>query len=126
MFRTDLFTTFPSMRMRSTSVVLQVRLSESRWERYSAEASAAGVPLSTYIRQRLEREDGIADQIAELRCVVEHGAEARRSETCEPAPAAVDRAVSLESLLLLRQLATPQKTSIAQGELERRGITPWR
>jgi len=120
-------TSTPANRVHGPSVVLQVRLSEPTWERYSAEATAAGMPLSTYIRQRLEQQDATADQIAELRHVVEDSVEAQRRGTPEPASAAAtEGAVSLETLLLVRQLASPQKIDIAQKELERRGISPWR
>lgn len=107
--------------MSSTHV--SVRLSSDAWTRYSGEAQARGVALGTYLRQRLEEQDRLVAELA-IRAAAEQGASNR-----EP-PASSDSATAsgtlVELLLLLRSLAGPQRSAVAQKEVERRGLSSWR
>ena len=107
--------------MSSTKV--NVRLSTDAWTRYSAEAQARRVALATYLRQRLERDDRLIAELA-IRAAAEHGASARE-EPAASAPAS-DSGTLVEVLLLLRSIAGPQKSAVAQKEVERRGLSSWR
>jgi hypothetical protein len=107
--------------MSSTHV--SVRLSSDAWTRYSAEAQTRGVALGTYLRQRLEEQDRLVAELA-IRAATEQGASSR-----EPPASTASRSDSgtlVEVLLLLRSLAGPQKSAVAQKEVERRGLSSWR
>ena len=105
------------------STTVGFRLTSDVWTRYSAEAEAAGVPLATHLRRRLEQQDGVIAELASLRSVVERGPGGRTATSRElPLPPGG----LLEVLLLLRVLAGPQKATIAQREVERRGLEVWR
>ena len=106
------------------SATVGVRLRNDVWSRYSAEAQAHGVPLSSYLRQRLEREDQFEGELAALRRAVERSAPPPASAT--PAPAPLPAGALVEVLLLLRSLVGPQKATVAQKEVERRGLETWR
>lgn len=84
---------------------------------------AQGVPLATLLRRRLEEQDEIAVELAALRRAVERSFPERAELLEEPSspPGAL-----LEALILLRGLAGLQKTTIAQKEVERRGLETWR
>lgn len=107
--------------MSSTHV--SIRLSNDAWTRYSAEAQARGVALGTYLRQRLEEQDRLVAELA-IRAAAEQGASAR--EPPASSAAASDSGTIVEVLLLLRSLAGPQKSAVAQKEVERRGLASWR
>jgi hypothetical protein len=105
-----------------TTVAVGLRLSRESWERHSAAAERLGVPLSTYLRQQLDEQDHLADEVAALRAELE-----RRT----PGPATggngtIPPGVAIEQLLLLRTLAGPQKANVVQKEVERRGLETWR
>jgi hypothetical protein len=107
--------------------VVAIRFPETVWARYSAEAQAQRMALGAYLRERLEQQDAIADELAGLRRAIEEGAPSRPPERAAPgATAGLDQAVALEMLLILRQLAGPQRATLAQKEVERRGLTPWK
>ncbi len=93
-----------------------IRLSDKAWARYSAQAETRGVALSTFLRQRLERQDEYLDSQLAL--------SARPAATQQVTPSAptVPASVHLEMLLVLRQIASPQKVDIARGELRRLGL----
>jgi len=93
-----------------------IRLSDEAWARYSAQAETRGLALSTFLRQRLERQDEYLDSQLSL-C-------ARPAAAQQAAPVAptVPASVHLEMLLVLRQIASPQKVDIARGELRRLGL----
>jgi len=101
-----------------------VRLRKDVWIRYSAAAQARGTPVATYLRERLEQQDRLENELAALRRAVEHAATV-------PVPSAGSGSATsagavVEVLLLLRSLAGPQKASVAQKEVERRGLEVWR
>ncbi len=107
-----------------TTVPIGMRLPSEAWQRYSAAAQRLGLPLSTYLRQRLDDQDHLADELAALRAELQ-----RKATTDEPkadgAPA-FDPGLLVEMLLLLRMLAGPQNANVAQKEVERRKMKSWR
>jgi len=104
------------------SVPVGIRLPREVWVRHSAAAQALGLPLSVYLRQRLDKEDGTAVALAELQAALERQAAASPTRD-EPR---VSHGLLVELLLLLRQVAGPQRADLAQREVERRGLPVWR
>jgi len=106
--------------MESTTVGF--RLSNDVWARYSAEAQAQGLTLATYLRRRLEQQDDLCRELADLRRSIDLATTFPASgHSGPPAPPGA----TLEILLLLRSLVAPQKALVAQKELARRGIEVW-
>lgn len=108
--------------MKNTATI-GVRVGRDLWTRFNVEAQALGVSVGTYVRRRLEDEESLTARLDVIRAAVERGAKA-------PAPAAalpplVEGAI-VELLLLLRQMAGPQKALMAQKEVERRSLPAWR
>lgn len=103
---------------------IPLRLTVEKRELYEAQAMAAELPLSTYLRNRLEREDAVLDELQMLRRAVERMA--------DRAPGGVQvgdglqgmGGVLLEMLLTLRQLAGA-KNDLAQKEIARLGYDVW-
>jgi hypothetical protein len=104
------------------TVPVGMRLARETWERHSAAAQLLGLPLGVYLRQRLEEQDRTATALAELRDSLERGVVAARS-SAEPAGT---RGLLVEMLLILRQLAGPQRAGIAHKEAERLGLQVWK
>lgn len=117
--------------------LVRVRLSDSQAAIYGAEAEARGVKISTYLRERLEQADARNDELGGIRAALIEMGEAldevreQRAGTT-PAPSAqVDsagsspNAVQIETLMLLRTIASPQKLQMVHAELERQGLTHW-
>lgn len=103
---------------------IPLRLTVEKRELYEAQAMAAEQPLSTFLRNRLEREDVMLEEVQMLRRAVERMAD-RAPEGEKTAQAGGDMtAIFLEILLTVRQLGG-SKTGIAQKELERQGHTIW-
>ena len=116
----------PIMPIRPESVILQLRLDATAHARYSREAASARKPLATYLRELLERRNALEDRLATIEHALEELAAAATTRQAQPAKTpASDQAVILEMLIVLRQLAGPQKADLAQKELKRRGIAPW-
>ncbi|HTP28456.1 MAG TPA: hypothetical protein VMK12_22715 [Anaeromyxobacteraceae bacterium] len=116
---------------RTASVVITVRLDPADLERYSAEAAARGVGLSTYLRDRLADQDPLLAELASIRRALESLSSSRSPEAPARAPtasgeAASHQAIFLETLLLCRSIAQPQRTEVAQGEVARLGLPVWR
>ncbi len=114
--------------MKSTMVGF--RLNREVCTRYQAAAEARGVSLATYLRDRLEQQDRFQEHqrhlertLAALHRAVEQSASARPSAPAQSQGMAP--AVLLEMLLLLRSLAGPQAATVAQKEVERRGLKTW-
>jgi hypothetical protein len=104
-----------------TTVAVGLRLSREAWERHSAAAERLGIPLGTYLRQRIDEQDHLADEVAALRAELErHRAPANGSNGTIPP------GVAIEQLLLLRILAGPQKANVVHKEVERCGVETWR
>ena len=107
------------------SNAIPLRLSVEKRELYEAQAMAAELPLSTFLRDRLEREDVLLEEVQMLRRAVERLADRAPGAEKSPAGGGDMTAVLLEMLLTLRQLGGA-KSGLAQKELERQGITLWR
>jgi hypothetical protein len=105
-----------------TTVLVGLRLCNEAWTRHAAAAQVLGLPLSTYIRQRLDEQDRTAAAVAELRGALERRAATEASKG-EPA---LSPGVVVEVLLLLRVLAGPERATYVQKEVERRGLEVWR
>ncbi len=106
--------------MNSTKVT--VWLSHDAWTRYSIEARSRHVPLATHLRERLEQQDRIiADAV--VRAATECSA-TPPAQSARAAPAG-EQGILIEGLLLLRSIAGPQRSAVAQKEVERRGLPSW-
>ena len=103
------------------SIHVSFRLSRDAWERYSDEAQALGVALGTYLRNRLEHVDRFLASELALRA----GPAQATAAPAPAGPAPLPPSVLLELLLVVRQLASPEKVGIAQGELRRLGLDVW-
>ncbi len=104
------------------SVAIHLRLSRSAWERYAAEAAGLTKPLSTYLRERLEREDELLAELASIRRAVENLAAAEPSSSGN---GSASPGMLLEVLLLCRALAQHQRSETVQAELRRLGVEVW-
>lgn len=116
--------------MKSTMV--SVRLNQDTWTRYMAAAQSLGIPLATYLRSRLEQEDQLRDHQRQLEATMTtflRTVEQSRSVRAAPAGPAGEAhlapGVLAEMLLLLRMVAGPQNATVAQKEVERRGLKAW-
>jgi hypothetical protein len=99
------------------------RLTEDVWTRYAIEAQRRGVALGTHLRQRLEEQDRLIAELV-LRAVAEQSASSLASpSTTSPAS---DSGTLVEVLILLRTVAGPQNSVMAQKEVERLGLSSWR
>ncbi|SAI73184.1 mobilisation protein [Bordetella ansorpii] len=105
------------------SRAMHFRISEDQYRRYEAEAVAAGLRLSDFLRRRLEAADRIADELAQLRLAVLDG----ESPQSDPISKATEptTAVTLEVLLLLRSIVPPSQLRSAHADIERMGLRPW-
>lgn len=103
---------------------IPLRLTVEKRELYEAQAMAAELPLSTYLRNRLERDDVLLEEVQMLRRAVERLADRAPGAEKRTAGGGDMTAVLLEMLLTLRQLGGA-KSGLAQKELERQGITLW-
>jgi hypothetical protein len=113
----------PSRADDDASVAIHLRLNRRAWERYANEAAALAKPLSTYLRERLEREDELLAELASIRRAVENLA----ASPPPPTTSGGDNSshLILEVLLLCRSLAQPQRTETAHAELRRLGLEVW-
>lgn len=102
------------------SVAIHLRLSRTAWERYANEAAAASKSLSTYLRERLDREDELVAELASIRRAVENLASSAAAQGTGSTSS-----VLLEVLLLCRAMAQHQRTETAQAELRRLGLSVW-
>jgi hypothetical protein len=101
-------------------VAVGIRLEREVWERHSAAAHSLGVPLGVYLRQRLDEHDQATSVLADLKSLIERTVNATEGRSEIP------MGLLIEGLLILRQLAGPQRALMAQKEVERRGLESWR
>jgi hypothetical protein len=102
---------------------INLRLHVDQKRRYEEEAARRQLPLTTYLRRRLEEGDEVSRQLAELRRLIV----AARSEP-QPAggaDATPDAAMLVEVLLLLRSVVREDKLRVVHGELRRQGLPIW-
>ena len=102
---------------------IKFRLTPEKHAQYEDEAARLGKPLGTYLRERLEADDAVRDELAELRREVV-GLHRAVEDLAGEGPRAGGgdegtKAVMLEVLLLLRAVAGADKLKMAQGELKR-------
>lgn len=114
------------MANETKTKVLTTRVSDAAWRRLAAAAAQQGQPLSTYLRDCLEREETLQEQLAGFRQALELLAARPATDTpgaqggqAEWLPAI------LEMLLLLRHELSPAARQTAHKELKRRGMEPW-
>lgn len=112
----------------SLDAIVKMRLGREQHAIYEAEAAARGLPLTTWLRQRLDAADQLHAQLDALECELAalRAAVGRLENRCERSPAAEDgkaSALLVEVLLLMRALATPQHVQMIQAELRRIGLT---
>lgn len=103
-------------------VAVGIRLEREVWERHSAAAQSLGLPLGVYLRRRLEEHDQTTSVLADLKSMAERAPSGAEG----PSAANLRMALLIEMLLMLRQLAGPQRALMAQKEVERRGLGSWR
>jgi hypothetical protein len=103
---------------------IQLRLTVEKRELYEAQAMAAELPLSTYLRNRLESEDAVLDELQMLRRAVERMTDQAPGESQHSNGLQGMDGVLLEMLLTLRQLAGA-KNDLAQKEIARQGYEVW-
>lgn len=121
------------------SVQVHLRLPDELWQRLSDEAQLQGRALAEHIRESLSQQIDIVAELAALRAMLvrrgESGNEADIAATLEALRDAAedsdgmlpgDRAIALETLLLLREIAGPARTKPIQGSVEWEGLPVWR
>jgi hypothetical protein len=116
---------------------VRVRLNESQMLVYTAEAEARGIPISTYLRDRMASADLMREELAGIRAAllelgdtldelrdqrVNAGDKMGASVQIEPTE---PNAVQIETLMLLRAITSPEKLRMIRGELDRQGIESW-
>ena len=109
---------------------IQLRLSEQKKAEYEDEAARRGMGLGPYLRQRLEQGDQVAEQLAELRALIEDGfarldAGAAGGRAAGSAAPAIDPGMLIEAVLLLRSVVQQDRVSMVHGELRRQGLQVW-
>lgn len=117
---------------------ISIRLSAEKHFHYEDEAMRLNKPFGTYLRERLEADDTMRDELNTLRQEVGIGLSAIRqaledaatqseSAAIERAPTAVANAnaLLLEMLLLLREIGGPERMKRTHAELLRQGLKPW-
>lgn len=120
------------------SVQVHLRLPDELWQRLSDEAQLAGRALAEHIRETLAQRIDIAAELAALRAMLarrgESGNDAELSTTLAALREAAedgdgmlpgDRAIALETLLLLRDIVGPAKARPVQGSIESLGLPVW-
>ncbi|MDF4211162.1 hypothetical protein P2W50_31410 [Pseudomonas protegens] len=103
---------------------IPLRLKVEKREMYETQAMAAEMPLSTFLRERLEREDALLEELQMLRRAFERVADRAPGNESGASGDINLNAVILEMLLILRQLGGA-KSGLAQSELERQGFEIW-
>lgn len=110
---------------------IQVRLSPEKQTILEDEAARKGKKLATYLRERLEAEHDVYGELTSLRREL-----ANLHHTVEDLLSAVEprqaggggrsvMAMQIETLLLLRSIAGPDRMKTIRGELKRLGYDVW-
>lgn len=101
---------------------IKIRLNIGKKLTYENEAARGDKGLSTYLRERLEKEDVILDAIAKVRNELEDVRMLIDTQRAQGASNEGDSGpVMLEILYLLRTMAGPEKVNIIQNEIKRQG-----
>lgn len=115
---------------------IQIRLSPEKQFILEREAEAAGKPLGTFLREKLEGETDTRDELAALRRAVDADLGAIRDAVTSiqdrsapthagTGPSRADNGLLLEIALLLRAIAGPERMKLVQTELRRLGFDVW-
>lgn len=104
---------------------IPLRLSVEKKAFYEIQAAAAEKHLSTYLRERLESEDAVLDELSMLRRAVERITDRQTNEPQGGGSLPEVTGMLLEMLLTLRQIAG-SKSNMAQSEIKRQGYDVWR
>lgn len=99
---------------------IHIRLPIEKQELYKAEAATQNLPLTTYIRNRLEATDDLITEISNLKRAMEY-----TNELITDSHKKQDTSAIIEMLFLLRQMVQPEKIRLAQNELKRLGYDIW-
>ncbi|EMM4514106.1 hypothetical protein ACTZIH_25990 (plasmid) [Escherichia coli] len=112
---------------------VKLRLSPQKQLIYEDEAARLGKPLSTYLRERLEEDDALRERFDGLRDEVRIGLSEIRNAiedreqtgSNQQSAGAMNTALLLEMVLLLRDLGGPDRSTRAQAEVKRQGFEKW-
>ena len=117
---------------------IKVRLREGQALVYAAQAEQRGVGIAAFIRDRLDQTDRVEEELASIRAAMIDMGETldelrdRLADTGNSASAqvqpelAIPNAAQIETLMLLRAIASPEKMRMIRAELDRQRIEPWR
>lgn len=114
----------------ATSRPIPIRLDLEWVNRFTEAAAAAGLPLSTYLKRRLQTDAITLDALAGIRSGMDHLAAAQAELAghggieSEEEGRADSHALHLEMLLLLRLLAGQARLDTVHAELRRQGLSP--
>lgn len=112
----------------SRGEIVRVRLTERQARIYEAEAERLGIPVSTYLRDRLELEDRTIEELSEIRASIGDMADmlaqvqSRPEGTASAASGGMPAGTQIEMLLLLRAMAGVQKANMISAEVKRLGL----
>ena len=96
---------------------ISVRLSPTARQRCMVAAAERRMSLSQYVRERIEIDDHVAEQIKLLRLTILDLGLDQSQGAIFP--------IVLELLLLMRRQVSPGDSRAGRLELERQGIAPW-
>jgi len=109
---------------------IQIRLSTEKQVLLEDEAARKGKKLATYLRERLEAEDDVYGELASLRrelVSLHHTVEDLAVALPQPTDGTGQggTAIQIETLLLLRAIAGPDRMKTIRSELKRLGYDIW-
>lgn len=106
----------------SKTAIARIRMTEETYAKWQDLASIHHKDLGPYLLERLEAGERVEDELRELRVLFSRLA---RPGNTGAQDSAQERGAMLEMLLILRQIGGPQKSKIAQAEVQRLGFSLW-
>lgn len=97
-----------------------VRLSLDTEAIMRSAADVAGISFGVFIRRRIEQMLPLEEELAALRAAIE------LLDLQDPRSSEAASSVEIETLLLLRQMASPTQLRAVQADMERLGVELWR